>query len=93
MRNGTLILDSSAARIQILPIILVTSFIVILVREPVHKHAWYLILMSPFFFLKSYLFIRERAQEGGGSEGEADSLLSREPSAGLSPGLWDHDLG
>jgi len=26
---------------------------------------------------------RERAQEGGGSEGEADSLPSKEPDAGL----------
>lgn len=42
--------DSSTVHIQILPIILVTSFIAILVQEPVHKHAWYLVLMSPFFF-------------------------------------------
>jgi len=28
----------------------------------------------------------ERAREGAGSEGEADSLLSREPDAGLDPG-------
>jgi len=35
-----------------------------------------------------YLFEREseRPQEGVGSEGEAGSLLSREPDAGLDPG-------
>jgi len=42
-----------------------------------------------FFFLRFYLFERERErlreQVGGGSEGEADSLQSREPDAGLDP--------
>ena len=33
-------------------------------------------------------------KQGGGAEGEgeADSLLSREPDAGLIPGPLDHDL-
>ena len=43
-----------------------------------------------FFFVFKILFIylREgvRAGEEGGSEGEADSLMSREPDAGLDPG-------
>ena len=30
--------------------------------------------------------------EWGGEEGEADSLLSREPDVGLSLGPQDHDL-
>jgi len=29
---------------------------------------------------------------GGGSEGEADSPLSRESDVGLDPRTWDHDL-
>ena len=32
------------------------------------------------------------APEGRGPEGEAHSLLSREPNAGLNPRPWDHDL-
>lgn len=45
------------------------------------------------FFLISfiYLFERERAEEGRGSEGEADSLRSGEPNTGLDPetlGSW-----
>ena len=40
--------------------------------------------------------MRKREREGekgeGGTEGEADSLLSREPNAGLIPGPWNHDL-
>ena len=43
-----------------------------------------------------YFFIWERAikreYELGEKEREADSPLSREPDAGLIPGLWDHDL-
>jgi len=44
------------------------------------------------FFFKDFIYLcerermRERAWERGGSEGEADSLLSREPDAGLNPG-------
>jgi len=41
---------------------------------------------SPYLSKKlKILFQRERAREGGGSEEEADSLLSREPDAGLDP--------
>ena len=35
---------------------------------------------------------RERSQTGVRAEGEVDSLLSRDPSGGLDPGLWGHDL-
>ena len=47
-----------------------------------------------FYFLKDFLYLRERAGKGRGveGEGEADSLLSREPDAGLDPRTWDHDL-
>lgn len=53
----------------------------------------YFIVPCNFFpkyllFLDSiYLFIREReGMRKGGTEGEADSLLSREPNVGLNPG-------
>ena len=36
----------------------------------------------------SRVCVREEQQR----EREADSPLSREPDAGLIPGLWDHDL-
>ena len=43
-----------------------------------------------------YLFDRQRSQvgreEGREREGEAGSLLSRKPDAGLNPRTWDHDL-
>ena len=46
-----------------------------------------------------YLFDREskhrQTEQQAEGEGEADSLLSREPNAGLdprTPGSWDHDL-
>ena len=54
--------------------------------------------MLIFFFLRFYLFDRERHSERGNTsrkvgEGEADSPLSREPNVGsLTPGLWHHDL-
>ena len=39
-----------------------------------------------FFFLRFYLFERERENEQGqGTEKEADSLLSRKPNVGLDP--------
>ena len=31
-------------------------------------------------------------QAGAGADGEADSLLSREPHVDSIPGPWDHDL-
>ena len=52
-----------------------------------------------FFFLflliiLKFIYLRERAsaQVGGGIEGEADSLLNREPDEQPIPGSWDHDL-
>ena len=44
-----------------------------------------------------YLFDRERVKElkqgeAEEEEGEAGSLLSREPDLGLGPGLWDQAL-
>jgi len=39
-----------------------------------------------FIYLRERERVRERAQEGVGSEGEADSLPSREPNEGLDPG-------
>ena len=48
---------------------------------------------------QDFIFLRERehmckweAGEGAEGEGEADSLLSREPYLGLDPSSWDHDL-
>ena len=44
-----------------------------------------------YIFLKDFIYLserereRERAQDGGGSEGEADSLLSGKPDVGLDP--------
>ena len=48
-----------------------------------------------YFFKRFYLFIylrvrerereRKKTQAGGGTEGEADSPLSREPDVGLHP--------
>ena len=38
-----------------------------------------------FFLLRFYLFIRERDSMSEEGEGEADSLLSREPDTGLDP--------
>ena len=35
---------------------------------------------------------RKRESEGAKGEGEADSLLSKEPSWGSILGPWDHDL-
>ena len=35
---------------------------------------------------------RERAEAGGGAEGEAGSLLSRDPNVGSIPKPQDHDL-
>ena len=38
------------------------------------------------FFFKDFIYLfEERAQAGGGTEGEAGSLLSREPNSGLNP--------
>ena len=36
--------------------------------------------------------VREHNQGGGEGEGEADSLMSRDPMWGSIPGLQDHDL-
>ena len=50
-------------------------------------------LLSGFFlFVKIFIYLFERAQPGGATEGEAGNLLSREPMQGLIPGPWDHDL-
>ena len=53
-----------------------------------------------FIFFKDFIYLFERANEreraeGAEREGEADSLLNREPDVrmlGLSPGPEDHDL-
>jgi len=37
------------------------------------------------FIFKDFIYLFERAREGGVSEGEADSPLSREPDVGLDP--------
>ena len=42
-------------------------------------------ILKDIIFLRFYLFLRGRAQAGGGAEGEAGSLLSREPDMGLDP--------
>ena len=56
---------------------------------------------STSYFLRFYLFERVREQDsehevqrGAEGEGEADSLLSKEPDTelGLIPGPWDNDL-
>ena len=59
----------------------------------VHMSFWTGIFIFFFSFLRFYLCIweRERAWAGRGAEGEADSLLSREPDIGLYPrtlGSW-----
>ena len=43
------------------------------------------------FFFK-ILRERERTEGRAEAEGEADSLLSREPNWGSIPGPWDYDL-
>ena len=54
-----------------------------------------IMLQRIIFFLRFYLFERENDHTSGGAEaegeGEADSPLSRKPSMGSIPGLWDHD--
>ena len=43
--------------------------------------------MDDFFFFKIlFIYLREKEWEGGGSEGEADSLMSRVPNVGVDPG-------
>ena len=43
---------------------------------------------------KSFIYLRERSITAGvgRAEGEADSLLSREPDVGLNPRTPDHEL-
>ena len=51
--------------------------------------------IPPFFLSFIYLFEREGEHEQGvelEAEGEADSLLSREPDVGLDLRTRDHDL-
>jgi len=46
-------------------------------------------ILKEFFFGILFVYLRERAQAGGEGRregGKADSLLSREPDAGLDPG-------
>ena len=48
-----------------------------------------------FFFKSLFIYLIKREQEQGGGaegEGEADSLMSRDPDMGLDPGPWDRDL-
>ena len=53
-------------------------------------------MLEYYQYLIIYLFDREcePAQAGGAAEeeGEADSLLSREPDFALIPAPWDYDL-
>ena len=45
-------------------------------------------------FLKKIIWQSKETQAGGTAEeeGEAGSLLSRDPNVGQIPGLWDRDL-
>jgi len=55
-------------------------------------HSTYCALFSYFYFLKIFIYLREKAQVGGGAEGDADSPWAGTPMRGSIPGLQDHDL-
>jgi len=47
------------------------------------------------FVFKDFIYMREREskqEHKSKGEGEADSLLSKDPTWDLIPGRWDHDL-
>ena len=48
-------------------------------------HTTFSVSLLFFFFFFNYIYLGEREQESTHTKGEADSLLSRESSAGLSP--------